>query len=65
LSRVLVEVADGDDAGDFELELELSDDDTVFEIECVATSLNPDFELAKYRTEAVVLEVTSDISPDS
>jgi len=68
VGRALVEVEAGEVLDDgtveevsstFSLTLDVTDDDTVYVVVCVATSLNPDFELARYRSAAATIDVTS------
>ena len=52
---------DGELSNSFLITLSVPDDDSNYNAECVATSMNPDYELALYRTTAATLTLTTEI----
>jgi len=52
---------DGELSNTFLVTLSVPEDDSTYNAECVATSLNPNYELALHRTAAATLTLTSEI----
>jgi len=74
VGRTDVEVEESDELDDegnpvevsesFTMTLDVTDDNTEYDVTCVATSLNPDFVLARYRSEAMSVTCTTLETPE-